>query len=272
MPVSGLSNSLEALLNTLLENQSMQGWSIYEEHNGSVTVKLRFCAMAAGHTGVQSTVTYNKKSDKLAMRDRDRALAYTERQKWNTKSNHTSCDGTIEQPRGLDISSNISTGNTSMSPSIDHVDSPASLHAPHIDTDSHSDPDQSIDNSHMTGLHTSIPMTVNNPATLEAPSQLATEDASSTVPLTLKDASKVQLAADNYSFEADVHIPPDNNQNIEPTKKTGLKCSICSEKLESATRVVKCTHSLHKQDFYICIKCTITRPHEHDKHTKWTNL
>ena len=61
-PVMGLPNTLEYLLETLSVKDSVRSWQIYEERNGSVTVKIRFNGQNGGTDMNSKQVCYKRKS------------------------------------------------------------------------------------------------------------------------------------------------------------------------------------------------------------------
>ncbi len=59
---------------------SLKTWSIYEEKDGSITVKIRFNGdPGIIPSGVRGQVSYKKKSAKQSQYDKDRAVAYKRR-------------------------------------------------------------------------------------------------------------------------------------------------------------------------------------------------
>ena len=66
MPVEGLPDMLETLLGAIAGANKLNSWSIYQEKDASVTVKLRFkqsdaASSAANH--IQHNAGFKRKSD-----------------------------------------------------------------------------------------------------------------------------------------------------------------------------------------------------------------
>lgn len=97
-----LPKILENLLETLLAKNQVNNWNIYQENNGTVTVKIRI----GGHNGGLSSgalnkgnqVSYKKKSYKQCQRDKNRAEQNNNKQGVITRS-MSQIDSGIEQKR-----------------------------------------------------------------------------------------------------------------------------------------------------------------------------
>ena len=116
MPVTGLPNTLEILLEALLGENSLTSWNIFNEKNGTTCVKLRFTGQPLTLKS-QSTVkptSYRKVSDKQTLRNKQRAATFRK------ESDNLDSDGImtrskrkeiadIEKPRHSDSVAGISS-------------------------------------------------------------------------------------------------------------------------------------------------------------------
>lgn len=130
------------LMETLLATSSVNTWSIYEEKNGSVTVKIRFSHGSNGitQTGASGQLTYKRKSDKQSKRDTARVNGYKQsltQTGVTTRSSHRRNNqvSDIEQVRG-----GCNTDNSfNLGPTISPVKPIESISTPQSQCDSHVD-------------------------------------------------------------------------------------------------------------------------------------
>ena len=72
-------NTLNMLMNSLFANNNLRNWSIFEEKNGAIVVRLRFDSSdtnSENDTAGKSHVSYKKKSESQLRRDRNRAARH----------------------------------------------------------------------------------------------------------------------------------------------------------------------------------------------------
>ncbi len=83
MPAQGFPIILEKMLHTLLEQDMLKAWTIFQEQSGNIVVKLRFYGthgcqgslnLATGDQGGERS--FKKKSAKQTLRERERARAH----------------------------------------------------------------------------------------------------------------------------------------------------------------------------------------------------
>ena len=90
-PVTDLPNTLVMLLRNLLENNILNGWSIYESNkNNTVNVNIRFSGDSLDTMSPElrrSTASYRRVSDNQAARNKQRARQFRSKQK--PKDNET---------------------------------------------------------------------------------------------------------------------------------------------------------------------------------------
>ena len=86
--------TLKMLLSSIFSTNSLSNWSIFEDKNGQVNVRLRFSKHEES-SEVEHTVSYRRKSDAQVKRDRDRAIHHR---------NRPTCDGRITRSRASEHS------------------------------------------------------------------------------------------------------------------------------------------------------------------------
>ena len=73
MPVEGLPKTLEILLSSLLQENNMQSWQIFQEKSGSIMLKVRFNVGDVPH---EQPLSYRRKSPAQTRRDHARAASH----------------------------------------------------------------------------------------------------------------------------------------------------------------------------------------------------
>ncbi len=93
MPAQGFPIILEKMLDTLLEQDMLKTWTIFQKQNGNIVVKLRFYGTHHGQgnlnlaTGDQGgELSFKRKSAKQTLTERERARAHHQQKKDLTSS------------------------------------------------------------------------------------------------------------------------------------------------------------------------------------------
>ncbi len=106
MPASGIPKGLEALMGTLFETLSLQGWQIFQDKYENVILKIRFTDHNGGLPDDVTPCSYKKKSNTQQNRDRKRAKDF-KRKVGDYGIKTRSMTKSVEKPRSTMLVDNI---------------------------------------------------------------------------------------------------------------------------------------------------------------------
>lgn len=103
MPVKVPNKSLEMLLDSLFQGDTLKSWQITEDKFGSVLVKLKFQGNQQSHASVNTStpVYYKRKSQSQIIRDRERISVYRRHKEIQHCSSSSQTDGYLSQESGF---------------------------------------------------------------------------------------------------------------------------------------------------------------------------
>ena len=77
----GLSDILGNVMSSLSQDNKLVSWSIYQEKDGHISLKVRFVPVDDSAKRDSEEIHYKKKSARQVQRDRDRTLAWQQKQR-----------------------------------------------------------------------------------------------------------------------------------------------------------------------------------------------
>ena len=89
MPVEGLPKTLEILMSSLLQENNVLSWQIYQDKSGNVNMKLRFTGDNVTHD--QPPVSYRRKAPAQVKRDQARAQTFRATMAHKSPRNMSDC-------------------------------------------------------------------------------------------------------------------------------------------------------------------------------------
>ena len=120
----GLSNQLENVMSSLSEDNQLLSWSIYQETNGQIALKIRYQPTTEA-VNRDMNAHYKKKPVKQVQRDRERKNAWRARQQAKANTQQCADPVTLEKstPPG-DVSAVVTRAQTRSMAASTRCDTP----------------------------------------------------------------------------------------------------------------------------------------------------
>ncbi len=284
-----IPKGLGMMLDTLLENDTLLSWHIYNEQSGHITVKLRFNGEHSSQAPmVRQNIAFKRLNNKQLQRNKDRSEAHKSRitngMITRSKSRQEVEEDGCEMQRAED-NSNIDIDNVSYD--LPHEPTgvqPLSCSSNSVctDMDSHTHGGSDIDLLTSTPTQASlspVDTKVNKPPSpdiMSPPNEdmpiipmppLPPTPASVPATDTSRTLSPIVTDIQDTSSEQSEHT-----DNAKSRRKAIIKCDYCGEdfNIEWKTEVLTCTHPKHKHPYYICSVCDYSIHHSHgDKYLEY---